>query len=399
MIIKEAYVHVQIDGTNVVAGKIQHVQERGGVDRFYFVYGRSYLNSENAFSIDPRQLPLSDKTFVFSELPLAFQDNGPDDFGRFIYSRLNKGRPTSPLDYHLFNGSYGIGCLLFSNDKTITGRPASAPPISSLETLLNAVRNLEQQKPIAPDIEPMLNPASSLGGARPKALVVDENNALWIAKFNRPNDIFNIAIAEYASMKTAESLGINVAEHNLISINDEHVFLSKRFDRIDRRRCHFLSAYTFMGANEARADDRMEVFSYPALAHMLKRISSSPNEDRKELFKRMIFNLIVGNRDDHLKNHGFIKDAHTPLYRLSPAYDVVPGANSNTHAIGLGTAGALATIDNALSRIEAFGITEQEGLDFVAQAKASTVTLIEYATENGMAAEEIKILKQGCTTE
>lgn len=397
MIIKQAYVHVHIGEEHILAGKIQHVQERGGVDRFYFVYGRSYLNRENAFSIDPRQLPLSDKTFVFSELPLAFQDNGPDDFGRFIYSRLHKGRPVSPLDYHLFNGSYGIGCLLFTNEKTVCDFPPSAPPISSLEALLGAVRNLEQQKPIAADIESMLNPASSLGGARPKALIVDENNALWIAKFNRPNDIFNIAIAEYSCMQTAKALGINVAEHKLMCINGEYIFLSKRFDRQGQRRFHFLSAYTFMGANDAGTDDRMSVFSYPALAHMLKRISSSPGEDRKELFKRMVYNLVVGNRDDHLKNHGFLKDVSSPLYRLSPAYDVVPAANSNTHAIGLGTDGAVATIDNALSCLEAFGITEKEATVFIEKAKASTYDLVEHAQSNGMRSEDVKILKQGFT--
>lgn len=390
IIVREAYVFLQINGEDVVAAKIVH-SKAGGRDQFHFRYGKSFLGNPHAFSIDPRELPLRDAPFIFNRLPLAIQDNGPDEFGKYLYERLHQRSPESPLDYHISHSDLGIGSLVFSDSPDrISGYDIELASLNSLEALCEAISTLEKKQRLDPAFERILAPGSSLGGARPKALVKDEQGSLWIAKLSRDNDVFNMPIAEYVAMSLARQIGIQVADHRLVKVAKQYIYLTKRFDRSNGVRHHFLSAFTLMGADRANASNIYEVFSYPSLAEMLKRVSKSPNVDRKELFKRMVFNCFIANRDDHLKNHAFLKEDNSALYRLSPAYDIVPGAISNIHAIGIGELGAVASIENIFSRIKSFGLSKTDAEDIVEMVSDATLRIPSILAKEGMVESEIQ---------
>lgn len=389
---RDAYVFLQFKGEEMPVARIQHRRERGG-DRFYFRYGKRYLEQPGAFSIDPRQLPLSETVSVHDALPLAIQDNGPDEFGRYLYEVLHGAPPESPLDYHLDNGLAGIGALALSS--------TLEPPadglllrIDSFEEIVEAFEDLEASRPLSHRMSLLLEQGRSLPGARPKARYVDDDGVEWIAKFERREDVFNIPIAEHATMCQAKSI-MRVADTQVIPCGRHNVFLTKRFDRsaVDQRH-HFLSAYTLMGANKVNPDLYYRDFGYAALGQLVKQISSSPGEERKELYRRLLFNVMVGNRDDHLKNHGFLKDLKGPLYNLSPAYDVVPGAGSPLHAIGVGVKGAGATLENVLSQSELFGYNQAEAKDILLQIDNLVPEIIATAAECGMTEKERNLLEQ-----
>lgn len=390
MLIREAYVFVNLEGVDVVAGKIQHHREAQGLDRFYFVYGQSYLKRENAFSIDPRELPLGTRTLVFQRLPLAIQDSGPDEFGRMLYARAH-GQVVSPLDYHIANGPFGIGALALSETQQLQQRSLWVK-FDALEDIAEALTLVAASKPLPQKLEQLLHPGSSLPGARPKALLIDDNGEQWIAKFGRDNDIFDIQIAEAAAMSAAADCGIRVAEHRLESVRGRTVYLTKRFDREARLRKHFLSAYTLMGADQVRADTYYSDFSYSRLAELTHRISCEPMGDCRELFLRMAFNALSGNKDDHLKNHGFLMLGQTRC-RLSPAYDIVPGAAAGDHAIGLGVAGPQASSQNCLSKCAAYKLTLEEAQGQLDSVRAQVATIVPRCQALGMQTGDLDVLR------
>lgn len=388
---RRAFVFLPIRGIEMAAGVIDHLRE-GRVDQYLFRYGSRYLEDPDAFSIDPRQLPLTEKVFTLRALPLAFQDNGPDEFGRYLYTHIHGTPPESDLDYHLSNGNHGIGALSFSVDKTPPHSSDAYVTLSSLDELFDAYKAMERRAPLDPKMRLLLSPGFSLGGARPKALLVDENREEWIVKFNRDNDVFNIAIAEQAAMTAAGSAGIRCAESRLLDVRGNSVYLTKRFDRESGRRKHYLSAYTLLGADKIDRSRYYEDFSYSTISRTLKVVSSTPVEDRKELFRRMLFNVLCGNRDDHLKNHGFLLDDGGKRYRLSPCFDVVPGASSKIHAIGIGDYGPIGNLENALSQATHFCIEPSEVATLVSQIQDAVVRIPDIALQLGMNANELKIL-------
>jgi|TARA_R100000900_G_scaffold95984_2_gene74437 serine/threonine-protein kinase HipA len=392
VVVKDAYVYVNIAGDDVLAGRIQHVREPRA-ERYFFAYGRSYLSNPDAFSLDPRHLPLSEGVSVFPQLPLAFQDAGPDDYGRYLFEVLHGHRPDSPLDYLVDNGTASIGALSFGASKEGPGRSRLVPD-TDLDELADAVQRLEEKKPVSAPMRRLLMPGASLPGARPKALVVDEQGQQWIAKFSRPNDLFNIPIGEYASMQAASQL-INTAPVRFERLGRHDIFLTRRFDREDSQRLHFLSAYTLLGANQATEETLYRDFGYPALAQLCKGVSDRPREDVRELFHRLAVNVMFGNRDDHLKNHGFLKCPGKNQYRLSPAYDIVPGAGGSTHAIGLNASTATPSLEVLLDTASHFGLEEADVREILEQTNALVDSMLTIAQDTGMSATECKLMEQG----
>lgn len=388
---RRAFVFLPLRGIDVAAGVIEHVRE-GPVEQFHFRYGSRYLGDSDAYSIDPRQLPLRDQVFTFRKLPLAFLDNGPDEFGRYLYTHLHGKPPESELDYHLKNGHHGIGALSFSLNTCAPKTDDVTVTFSALDELFTAYQALEQRDPLDPKMQYLLSPGVSLGGARPKALMV-EDDAEWIVKFNRHNDVFNIAIAEHAAMTAAKAAGIRCAESQLADVRGHSIYLTRRFDRENGKRRHYLSAYTLLGADTVQEANFYEDFSYSAISRMLKMISPTPREDRRELFRRMLFNVLCGNRDDHLKNHGFLLENGGKRYRLSPCFDIVPGASSAIHAIGIGDYGPIGNIENALSQASQFCIETDELASLVQEIRETVATIPDIAQSLGMNGKEQKILR------
>lgn len=232
--------------------------------------------------------------------------------------------------------------------------------LAKLQGMADVILADEERAPsdsIASQVEELLLIGTSMGGARPKA-VVEADGALWVAKFNCAADRWNNARVEHAMLRLAAACGLRVASSRIESIGDRDVLLVKRFDReageAGYRRARMLSALTLLGAGDSIRDrDR---WSYPLLAEELRRQSARPAEDAQELFRRMAFNALISNSDDHPRNHAFIALADD--WQLSPAYDLTPTAPVSLErrdlALTCGDQGRRANADNLLSQCGRF---------------------------------------------
>lgn len=344
----------------------------GAIGRF--IYGQSYLGNARAEPIDPVSLPLASAEHGTSAPQGLFgvlADATPDDWGRYVIDR-RFGRQPSPVGYLLKAAQDRVGHLAFSAAKEGVENAPPLPGRGMLPDALRVIVGLEAGRPIPPELEAHIRPNTGLGGARPKLTIAGEGEQ-WLAKFPSMRDLPEIPIArlEAAGMELARRCGIEAAQCEVAHLNGTDVLLVKRFDRTALTgpdgqrhwgRDAFVSARTIF-----MSDPAVQAYSfsgsYPRLARELGRWSAAPAADRAELFRRMVFNCVIGNMDDHDRNHGFVADDLRPsAYRISPAYDLVPDIRGVVHtarryqALGVGDQGALATVENILSGCEAFGI-------------------------------------------
>ena len=240
----------------------------------------------------------------------------------------------------------------------------------SLPELMEASRRLEANAPIDDQLMLLLRQGTPIGGARPKATVV-EDNTYWLAKFPSRHDRMNMPLIEYAVLRLAAAAGIKTPECRLLTLGEnQHVFLTRRFDRRHTDegwlRYHYLSGLSVLGLNEF---DNAKG-SYPELADNLRRLSADFKSDAEELFRRMVFNILISNDDDHLRNHAFI---YTPQgWRLSPAYDLVPHPQvgyERIQSIIVGVHGREGSLNNALSGAGRFGLTEDKAKTVIEQVR------------------------------
>ncbi|MBV1914823.1 MAG: HipA domain-containing protein, partial [Pseudomonadales bacterium] len=272
----------------------------------------------------------------------TFLDSCPDRWGRLlmkrreaIIARQEDRRPNVlyEIDYLLgVHDLYRLGALRFKREMKgaflDNDEKLAAPPISSLRDLEYAAQQVEDNgNTDDPEylkwLTMLMSPGSSLGGARPKASVVDENNQLWIAKFPSQLDDHDIAAWEFVVYQLAVGADIQMAECRIEKFNSHHhTFLTKRFDRTPEHRLHFTSAMTQLGYYDGDYDA-----SYLELAQFLTEHGANTKEDLAQLWRRIVFNIAVSNTDDHLRNHGFIYSNGGWL--LSPAYDINPVTPAN----------------------------------------------------------------------
>ncbi len=312
-------------------------------EHFSFSYDNDWLQSPYAQKIDPDlSLYSGEQHGEDSKNFRIFLDSCPDRWGRLlmkrreaIIARREERRPNVlyEIDYLLgVHDLYRLGALRFKREMKgeflDNDEKLAAPPISSLRDLEYAAQQVEDNSNTDdPEylkwLTMLMSPGSSLGGARPKASVVDENNQLWIAKFSSRHDDHDIAAWEFVVYKLAVSADIAMAECRIEKFNSHHhTFLTKRFDRTPERRLHFTSAMTQLGYYDGDYDA-----SYLELAQFLTEHGANTKEDLAQLWRRIIFNIAVSNTDDHLRNHGFIYSNGGWL--LSPAYDINPVTPAN----------------------------------------------------------------------
>jgi serine/threonine-protein kinase HipA len=312
-------------------------------EHFSFSYDNDWLQSPYAQKIDPdlnlysgAQHSENSKNFR------TFLDSCPDRWGRLlmkrreaIIARKEDRRPNLlyEIDYLLgVHDLYRLGALRFKREMNgaflDNDEKLAAPPISSLRDLEYAAQQVEDNHN-TDDAEylkwltMLMSPGSSLGGARPKASVVDENNHLWIAKFPSQLDDHDIAAWEFVVYQLAVGADIQMAECRIEKFNSHHhTFLTKRFDRKLEHRLHFTSAMTQLGYYDGDYDA-----SYLELAQFITEHGANTKEDLAQLWRRIVFNIAVSNTDDHLRNHGFIYSNGGWL--LSPAYDINPVTPAN----------------------------------------------------------------------
>ncbi len=324
-----------------------------GKEIFSFEYAETWVNSQNPILfLDPHLGFYKGKQYLPEEKNNfgIFLDSSPDRWGRLLMRRREawqakvEGRDERTLfesDFLLgvYDG-HRMGGLRF---KLIEDGPfmndhkkMATPPWTSLRELEHASLQLERDDAMndpeyAQWLNVLLDPGSSLGGARPKASVMDENSHLWIAKFPSSRDEKNTGAWEMVLHELAQACGIHVAEARLQKFSGKHhTFLSKRFDRTtDQKRIHFASAMTLLGLQDGA--DHIDGIGYLDLAGFIMQHSPAAKEDLEQLWRRMVFNILVSNTDDHLRNHGFLLTGEG--WRLSPAYDMNP--NEMGHGLTL----------------------------------------------------------------
>jgi serine/threonine-protein kinase HipA len=204
----------------------------------------------------------------------------------------------------------------FVVDGEFVSTSEGVPPLIRLGELLDATRRLEQNRELPDDLTLIFAPGSSLGGARPKASILDNNGQLSIAKFPKDGDTYSVERWEYIALLVARAAGIEVADAQLIESAGGPVLLSRRFDRKGQERVHFCSAMTLLGLRDG------DHASYPDIADLIQTEGSRPAADSEELFRRMVLSICIANVDDHLRNHGFLRSESG--WKLSPAYDLNP---------------------------------------------------------------------------
>lgn len=349
--VNDAFVWVWLPGAiePVVAGRVELQR-----DSYVFNYGRSYLEKQDAIPLYLPELPLERGAIPpLNRLTMAgcLRDAAPDAWGRRVV--LNKllgvkgsNADVSTLDeltYFLESGSDRIGALDFQRSAThyIPRSTEGAP----LEELLDAADKVERGIPLSPELEQALLHGSSLGGARPKSMILDGEKKL-IAKFSSSTDTYNVVKAEYVAMRLAEKVGLNVAPVRLVKSAGKDVLLVERFDRMKTnagwQRKSLVSALTLFGLDEMMA----RYASYEDLTEIVRHRFTEPKATLRELYGRLVFNILCGNTDDHARNHAAFWDGRS--LTLTPAYDICP----QNRAGGESTQAMLIQGDERRSRLD-----------------------------------------------
>ena len=331
----EAYVWIWLpqETVPVVAGLLTRVGRQ-----LLFNYGKSYLNRENAISIYEPELPLRAGDIPLLDglsMPSCIRDASPDAWGRrvLIHRKLGlKGMDASnaeldELTYLLESGSDRIGALDFQLSATEYIPRASDQ--ASLDELMRSAERVEDGTPLQPELDQALQHGSSIGGARPKALISAADKK-FIAKFSTRADLYNVIKAEFIAMRLAALAGLDAAPVSLAKALGKDVLLVERFDREKTTRGWFrkavVSALTLFGLDEMLA----MYASYEDLAEIVRHRFANPVETLRELYGRMVFNILCGNTDDHARNHAAFWNGES--LTLTPAYDICPQPRTGNEA-------------------------------------------------------------------
>lgn len=316
-------VHIDWQGETLLVGRIHAADRSAAVS---FEYDRQWLSRKNTFSIDPTTLPLQVGAHHRAELFGGIADCGPDRWGRALIERaVRKGvlnsKPFGDLDYVLaLDDSSRIGALRFRagpDGPFLAHGAGKLPPLVRLNALLRATEAIHGETETAEDLRFLLGEGSPLGGARPKSAVVLSNGNLAIAKFPKPDDVRDIGAGEILALHLARLSGIQVADHQLVQVSKQSVSVITRFDRANGRRIPFLSAHSLLDLSPGEAG------AYTILADGIRQFGDNVAGDLSELWRRLIFSLLVSNYDDHMRNHGFLM-LKAGRWSLSPAYDLNP---------------------------------------------------------------------------
>ena len=328
--VNECFVYITLPGETefVIAGRFELMANRQGVPTGKFVYGRSYLERGDAVPIDPLTLKLSNNTYETNLLKGVFgalRDASPDYWGRRVIEKHLGRTELGEIDYLLRSPDDRAGALGFGLNREPPAPRRKFNQTMELERLqaLAEIIIADEELPKdeeAEQVQNLVDGGTSMGGARPKA-VVEDGNALWIAKFRHPEDKWNDARVEHAMLLLGRECGLQTAESKVVTIGEHDAILVKRFDREHTtsgyRRGRMLSALTLLRADENYQN--RDNWSYVLLVEELRRVSSQPRTDAPELFRRMCFNALISNVDDHPRNHAVV--AMNTECKLSPAYD------------------------------------------------------------------------------
>lgn len=395
------YVYVNYKGQDIPVGRLWSYFNNGK-ESASFKYDESWLKNPENFELEP-YLPLTEGTFhtdAKKSIFASFSDCSPDSWGRLLIKQNEEKRAENEkrarrqlnqIDYLLAVYDFSRhGALRFK--QTPDGAFLSAkdkkaiPPLVELPKLLTASEKVLDDDASYNDIRELLAPGSSLGGARPKASVIDKAGNLCIAKFPKKDDNNNNVLWEAVALTLAEKAGLNVQRWELTTALGKAVLLLKRFDRTsDGQRIPFLSAMTMLNANDGESNE----YSYLDLAEIIRTKGVNVRDDMKELWHRILFSVLISNTDDHLRNHGFLKTSAAG-WQLSPLYDVNPSSDRTGNLqLNIDEDSSAATVEMAMSVAEYFRLNKAEAEKILNQTRRVVAEWRDVAKALGISAGEI----------
>lgn len=352
-------------------------------------YAPSWLSSGFSLSED---LPLVRGAFLPKERDMAVgavDDARPDRWGERVIRNLYKPSRLSVLEYLYFAGDDRFGALGVSlaTQAYIPSSSSTMPSLSSLGDMQKAIAAIVAGEQLDEKLVHLVKPGPSFGGARPKSLI-EMDGLQWVVKFSEGED-FDTELVEHATMKLAQQCGIYVAPTRSLQLDKGHAVAVQRFDRDGGQRSHVISANTVLRASGMP-------LGYPELAQCLRKIArpQSIKVQQKELFRRMVFNILMDNTDDHEKNHAFVR-SRDGSYSLSPAYDVVPSVQGlGQQQLRIGAHEAESSLENALSQVSAFGMRKDEAVETVKTVAKGVEAWKSHFKRLGVSGRDIESLEQ-----
>ncbi len=399
-----AAVYVDLAGETHLAGFLWVADARGRTTAT-FRYADSWLEHPSRFAIDPNLGVETPGPFHKQRLFGALADSAPDRWGRTLMARAERlrareagGAPRALRDIDYLLGVSDLarqGALRFALEEggpfVAPSDAAAIPPLVELPTLLAAAQGFLDNPDHADDLRTLLAPGSSLGGARPKASVRRSDGQLGIAKFPRNDDGCSVCAWECVALELAREAGIDTAEAELHRVDDRQVLLLSRFDRVGNNRVPFLSALSVLDAVDG---DR---HSYLDIADAIRRFGAATRSDLEQLWRRLVFNVLISNTDDHLRNHGFLY-AGEGGWRLSPAYDLNPvpldfGPRFLVTAIGENIDDTSASLELAFDVAVYFDLEQEQARTIAREVAEACAQWRDRAGAHGLGGSEIDLMR------
>ena len=397
---KEVFVFIALGATNHLVGRLW-CHNRKGRESASFEYDQTWFKHPECFALEPALVLTSGAFHTQADQSLfgAVGDSAPDRWGRVLMRRSETARAKKAVETPRTLGEVDFllgvsdearqGALRFA--ETLNGTFLSPkdrktiPPLVDLPKLLSATERFLNDDESAEDLKMLLAPGSSLGGARPKASVSDKDGSLAIAKFPRKDDDFNVVVWEAVALILAERSGIHLPTWRLDTILDKPVLIIRRFDRAGQERIPFLSSMSMLGARDN------EAHSYLEIVDALRQYGAMPEHDMAELWRRIVFSILISNTDDHLRNHGFVYEREKG-WRLSPAYDmnptpveIKPRILTTTIDLYDGTA----SLDLALSVANSFRLSKDQAKTIIKEVGHGVMQWRDVAQNFGLKKREI----------
>ena len=397
---QETIVYVDLEGKPHLVGRLwAHV--RKNKESASFEYDKTWLENPMRFSLEPALQVGPGAFHTQADMPMwgAIGDSAPDRWGRGLMRRAERRRAeragTAPrslqeIDFLLLvDDQARQGALRFAEKE---GGPflreegvKRIPPLLELPELLSAAEHVVEEKDTEDDLRLLVAPGSSLGGARPKASVIEKDGQLAIAKFPRRDDEYNTVVWEAIALALAAKAGIPVPKSRVETVSNKPVILLRRFDREKAVRIPFLSAMSMLGAMDR------ETRSYLEIVDALRQHGAAAKEDMEQLWRRIVFSILISNTDDHLRNHGFLYTGQAG-WRLSPAYDLNPvpvDIKPRILTTAINEDDGTASLELALSVAEYFELEKDKAKAIAAQVGKAVSTWRDVAAKHGIGKTEI----------
>jgi serine/threonine-protein kinase HipA len=404
---RELLVYVDLAGAAQLVGRLwaRRIRNR---DSASFEYDTQWLANPARFALEPALMLGGGPQHTPQGRSLfgAFGDSAPDRWGRNLIQRAERRRAQaeSRAPHSLGEVDYLLGVSDIARQGALrfkeapdgpflaSGEGTKIPPLVRLGELLNAAMRVTADGDDDNDLRLLLAPGSSLGGARAKASVLDLNGQLSIAKFPQNDDAYPVLQWEAVALDLARRAGITVPTWRLEHVADRTALLLRRFDREGEIRIPYLSAMSMLGASDN------EDHSYLEIIDAIRQYGSEPEQDCAQLWRRIVFNILISNTDDHLRNHGFLYDAAGGGWRLSPAFDMNPtpiDVRARVLSLAIDEADDTASLEVARGMARQCGLKPPTANEIVAQVQAAVAKWRAVAANFGLHARDVTRMASG----